>query len=125
MAVDFCTRELGQTFTRQGRGPDAQGSTNTDRYSRALREACDSGNDLQTLGHGDLRRHLQRNEQLLEKTAADCMTQNPKTISASELAIKALELMERHQVTSLVVVDSLRHGVGVLHIHDVLRAKVV
>ena len=74
---------------------------------------------------GDLRRQLQKNERLFEQRAADCMTRHPHTIGGAELAVKALEIMERHSITSLAVVDPQGHPEGVLHLHDLLRAKLV
>ncbi len=73
---------------------------------------------------GDLRRHLQRGEQLFEKRARDVMTRNPKTIGSDELAIKALELMEHHAITSLLIEDTNRRPAGIIHLHDLLRAKI-
>ncbi|MFQ5896632.1 MAG: SIS domain-containing protein [Candidatus Methylomirabilia bacterium] len=74
---------------------------------------------------GDLRRALQRDRQVFEKAASDVMSRNPKTIGRSELAAKALEVMEHHAITQLIVLD--RHGrpEGVIHLHDILRAKLV
>ena len=73
---------------------------------------------------GDLRRHLQRDGQLFEKHARDVMTPHPKTIRADELATKALELMEHHAITSLLIVDATGRPTGMLHLHDLLRAKI-
>jgi arabinose-5-phosphate isomerase len=49
----------------------------------------------------------------------------PKTIGADELAAKALEVMEAWAITSLVVPDADGRPVGVIHMHDILRAKIV
>ena len=73
---------------------------------------------------GDLRRHLQKDGRLFEKRALDVMTPHPKTIGRDELATKALELMERHAITSLLIVDATRRPIGILHLHDLLRAKI-
>lgn len=73
---------------------------------------------------GDLRRHLQRGGQLFEKRARDVMTLNPKTIGSDELATKALELMEHHAITSLLIVDMSHRPAGIIHLHDLLRAKI-
>jgi len=73
---------------------------------------------------GDLRRHLQKDGRLFEKRARDVMTPRPKTISGDELATKALELMEHHAITSLLIVDATGRPTGMLHLHDLLRAKI-
>ena len=73
---------------------------------------------------GDLRRlHLQPGpfDQL---RAGDVATRTPKTIGADDLAAKALEMMEG-TITSLVVVDEGQRPRGVIHMHDILRAKIV
>ncbi|MBI1894254.1 MAG: KpsF/GutQ family sugar-phosphate isomerase [Candidatus Rokubacteria bacterium] len=73
---------------------------------------------------GDLRRHLQKDGRLFEKRARDVMTPRPKTISGDELATKALELMEHHAITSLLIVDATGRPTGIVHLHDLLRAKI-
>lgn len=70
---------------------------------------------------GDLRRHMGAN--LLQATAGEIMTRNPKTIAASTLASAALELLNQSRITALFVVDKGR-PVGILHVHDLLRAGV-
>jgi arabinose-5-phosphate isomerase len=52
------------------------------------------------------------------------MTANPKRIGANELAARALALMEG-VVTSLVIEDGMGRPAGVIHIHDILRAKII
>ncbi len=73
---------------------------------------------------GDLRRHM---EGLLSRTAAEVMTRNPRTIGPEALAEKAVAVMNERKITCLFVVDpeGSRKAVGILHIHDCLRAGVV
>jgi len=52
------------------------------------------------------------------------MTRSPKTVGRSELAAAALELMERHSITQLLIVDEAGRPDGILHLHDLLRAKI-
>ena len=73
---------------------------------------------------GDLRRHQLVHGDLLDRRAGDCMTANPKRIGANELAARALALMEG-VVTSLVIADETGRPTGVIHIHDILRAKII
>ena len=74
---------------------------------------------------GDLRRALQRDQQLLRKRAGEVMTRDPKTIGRGELAAKALEVMEHYAITQLVIVDAQGRPAGIIHLHDILRAKIV
>jgi arabinose-5-phosphate isomerase len=67
---------------------------------------------------GDLRRVLQKDEQILKKTAADCMKRNPITIEAGELASAALQIMEQRKITSLFITDGENHVEGIIHVHD-------
>ncbi len=61
---------------------------------------------LGVISDGDLRRLLeQRGKDVLDLTAGECMTRDPKTISAHEFAATALALMEEKKITSLVVID--------------------
>ncbi|HLF58699.1 MAG TPA: KpsF/GutQ family sugar-phosphate isomerase [Alphaproteobacteria bacterium] len=70
---------------------------------------------------GDLRRHM--SPKLLERRARDVMTANPKTIRPQALAAEALGVMNEKKITSLFAVEN-RRPVGIIHIHDCLRAGV-
>jgi arabinose-5-phosphate isomerase len=74
---------------------------------------------------GDLRRAIEKKHKLEQLTATDVMTSKPKTISKNKLAVEALNKMEKHEITSLVITDSDKKVIGFLHMHDILRAKVV
>ncbi len=74
---------------------------------------------------GDLRRALQKGVDLLQRRVKECMTAGPKTIDREALAAKALEMMERHAITSLLIVDVEGRAEGVIHLHDLLKAGVV
>jgi len=73
---------------------------------------------------GDLRRHM---DGLLDLTAGDVMTQNPTTLPPQALAEEAVAVMNDRKITCLFVVDPAVDGtpLGILHIHDCLRAGVV
>ncbi|MEK7790064.1 MAG: KpsF/GutQ family sugar-phosphate isomerase, partial [Deltaproteobacteria bacterium] len=89
----------------------------------------DSGKLVGIITDGDLRRCLRKTTDkttdFFNQTAADLMTKNPKTIDQEELASKALHIMEKHTITCLFVVDSDAHPAGILHLHDLIRVKVV
>ena len=73
---------------------------------------------------GDLRRMLNKHENLAGLKAVDIMTVNPKSIDADEYAVNALKLMQDKNITQLVVTENERL-VGFLHIHDLLREGIV
>jgi arabinose-5-phosphate isomerase len=75
---------------------------------------------------GDLRRGLERTRDGRALRARDLMSRSPRTIAAGALAGEAVALMERSgPITSLFIVDDSRAPVGVVHLHDLLRAGVV
>ena len=82
----------------------------------------DDGRLVGIVTDGDLRRHM--TPDLLARTVGEVMTQAPKTIGAASLAAEALGIMNRQAITSLFVVDETQHPVGILHIHDCLRAGI-
>jgi arabinose-5-phosphate isomerase len=71
---------------------------------------------------GDLRRHMDPG--LLNQAAADVMTRGPVTIGAKSLAAEALGIMNARSITSLFVVEGGK-PIGILHVHDCLRAGVM
>jgi len=74
---------------------------------------------LGVISDGDLRRLLEhRGKDVLDLTAGDCMTRDPKTIHPQEFAATALAIMEEKKITSLVVVDGNHKLEGVVHLHD-------
>ncbi len=83
------------------------------------------GRLLGVITDGDLRRLHLGEVAIGELTAGGVATRDPKLIRADDLAAKALEVMEAWAITSLVIVDDERRPVGVIHMHDILRAKIV
>jgi arabinose-5-phosphate isomerase len=74
---------------------------------------------------GDLRRFLQEGGDFSKITAGALASCHPKMIGPDELAAKAVEMMERYAITTLVVADSAKGIVGVVHLHDLLRHGIV
>jgi arabinose-5-phosphate isomerase len=75
---------------------------------------------------GDLRRGLERKKDIYKLKAKDLMTRNPKAIAGDALAAKAVAVMERHSITSLFILEnSSRKPVGIIHLHDLLKAGIV
>jgi len=69
---------------------------------------------------GDLRRMLNKTIQIDSITASDIMTKNPKVISADELAVEALNILRKYEITQLAVTDNGFY-IGVIHLHDLLK----
>jgi arabinose-5-phosphate isomerase len=76
------------------------------------------GEMLGVISDGDLRRLLEHDEQVLRRTAAESMKEDPITIAGNELASAALQIMEERKITSLFIVDDARRVEGIIHIHD-------
>ena len=74
---------------------------------------------------GDLRRAMHEYDDPLKSTAGAMAKSNPKTISAEVFAASAVAIMEDYKITSLVIVDGDRRPIGLIHLHDLLKAKVV
>ncbi|MGE0201286.1 MAG: SIS domain-containing protein [Candidatus Melainabacteria bacterium] len=76
------------------------------------------------LTDGDVRRALMQQGDPRHIPLTDCMTRNPKQVSAEDLAEKALRLMETHKITALLITDEQERPVGVIHMHDILQAGI-
>ncbi len=81
--------------------------------------ATEDGTLLGVVSDGDLRRHLERDRTgFLDRRVEECMTTSPVTIQASEMATRALDILEKHRITSLMVVDGSGRIIGIIHLHD-------
>ena len=74
---------------------------------------------------GDLRRLIETGADLRAMRAGDVMSASPKLVRDDALAVEAAELMERHRVTGLLVVDRAGRLVGAINSNDLMRAKVI
>ena len=74
---------------------------------------------------GDLRRSLENRVDLTTTPISAVMTHKPHTIKADRLAVEAVQIMEDHRISQLVVVDESNRPVGALNMHDLFRAKVL
>jgi len=100
--------------------------------SKEVRGVCGvidaEGKLIGSITDGDLRRRLEKSKNPLDDAARDIMNTNPKVVDAAEMAERALFLMEQFAIQNLFVVD--RHSkkphapVGLLHLQDLLRARV-
>lgn len=104
-------------------------SSMTHKDVRGAAGVVDSNGDLVgVITDGDIRRRLEKNGDPLSGVAKDMMTTNPRTIDSDELAEKALFLMEQFQIQMVFVLDKAasqpKKPVGILHIQDLLKAKI-
>lgn len=74
---------------------------------------------------GDIRRAFDNNADIHKTLINQIMTKNPKVIFPGTLAAQALHIMETYKITSLVVIDDKKKPIGVVHMHDILRAGVI
>jgi arabinose-5-phosphate isomerase len=96
------------------------------RKRKGMTTVVDAGGRLVgVITDGDLRRLHLKAKALRTLRAGEAATRQPKVIGADDLAFKALEVMESFEITSLVIVDGEQRPVGVIHMHDILRAKIV
>ncbi|MCA6218487.1 KpsF/GutQ family sugar-phosphate isomerase [Ideonella sp. B7] len=109
-------------------GPDASFSDTMREMSRTGFGATAVVNGDRVLGiftDGDLRRRIEAGQDLRTMRARELMHPTPKLVRADALAVDAADLMERHRITSVLVVDDEGRLVGALNSNDLMRAKVI
>lgn len=74
---------------------------------------------------GDLRRLVEKKGEIFPIPVVEVMNRTPKTITPEELAASAARLLEKHRITALIVIDRRRRPVGIIHLHDIMRAGVI
>jgi arabinose-5-phosphate isomerase len=84
-----------------------------------------AGSLVGVITDGDLRRFVQQGGDFSKGTAGSLASRHPKLIGADELAAKAVEMMERYSITTLVVAENATHIIGVVHLHDLLKHGIV
>ena len=94
-------------------------------YKLGMAMVVDSDRKLSgVLTDGDIRRTVIKYHDISNLRIKDVMTSNPKRITSDAYAASALNLMEKFSITTLAVVDENNVPVGVIHVHDLLRAGV-
>ncbi|MCX7176885.1 MAG: KpsF/GutQ family sugar-phosphate isomerase [Proteobacteria bacterium] len=91
----------------------------------AVRGAGNGGALLGIFTDGDLRRAMQKLGDLRDTPVGQVMTRQPRTIAPGRLAVEAVQLMEDHKITQLLVLDADGRLCGAISMHDLFRAKVV
>lgn len=71
---------------------------------------------------GDLRRLLADTDTIGDYTAGDIMVKNPKTLASDEFAVTAFNLMEKHNITQVIITNADLKPIGIVHLHDLLEA---
>ncbi len=84
----------------------------------------DKGNIAGIITDGDLRRMLEKTPNPQHVVAKEIMSRRPKTIESNQLAIKALEMMKKHNITSVLVTKDGNYA-GVIHLHDLLKEGII
>lgn len=85
----------------------------------------DKGNHLLgIITDGDLRRMLEKSVQIDKITAGDIMTRNPVTIGPGEMAVDALDLLRKKEITQLAVTENGKYA-GIIHLHDLIREGLI
>ena len=84
-----------------------------------------AGRVLGIFTDGDLRRLVEKGQDLRQLCAADVMHRNPSTIALAALAVEAAELMELRRITSVLVIDAKGLLCGAVNSNDLMRAKVI
>jgi arabinose-5-phosphate isomerase len=75
--------------------------------------------------HGDFARYFQTDPKVGERLVADLMTLNPVSVHKDKLAVEVLNLLERHRIDDLVVVDDVNMPVGIVDSQDLTRLKLL
>lgn len=84
-----------------------------------------AGRVIGVVTSGDLTRRMERQEDIFETPVSEVMNQAPKVVDADELAAAAVYVMETHGIMALPVVSAEHRLVGLVHLHDLLRANAV
>lgn len=82
------------------------------------------GSLLGIITDGDLRRMLEKNSDIEKVKAGDIMTRNPKTIGSEELAISALDVLRKNEISQLAVTNGGKYE-GIIHLHDLIREGLI
>lgn len=99
--------------------------TMTEVRAGAAVVADESGQLLGIFTHGDFVRHFQSDPGIADRLVGDLMTLNPVTVHQDKLAVEVLNLLERHRIDDLVVVDDHQTPVGIVDSQDLTKLKLL
>ena len=84
----------------------------------------DNNQLLGIITDGDLRRMLEKNVAIEQVKAGDIMTADPKTIGPDELAVNALDMLRKNEISQLAVIDNGKYA-GIIHLHDLIKEGLI
>ncbi|HEY0030647.1 MAG TPA: KpsF/GutQ family sugar-phosphate isomerase [Bacteroidia bacterium] len=84
----------------------------------------DNGNLVGVITDGDIRRMLEKADSINTLKASDIMNKTPKQVDADELAVAAMQLLEKYNITQLIVTDKGKYH-GFVHLHDLLKEGII
>jgi arabinose-5-phosphate isomerase len=99
--------------------------TMTEVRAGAAVVADEEGQLLGIFTHGDFVRHFQSDQKIADRLVGDLMTLNPVTVHQDKLAVEVLNLLERHRIDDLVVVDDNQAPVGIVDSQDLTKLKLL
>jgi arabinose-5-phosphate isomerase len=99
--------------------------TMTEVRAGAAVVADEEGQLLGIFTHGDFVRHFQSDNKIADRLVGDLMTLNPVTVHQDKLAVEVLNLLERHRIDDLVVVDDHQAPVGIVDSQDLTKLKLL
>jgi arabinose-5-phosphate isomerase len=99
--------------------------TMTDVRAGAAVVSDENGQLLGIFTHGDFVRHFQSDAKIADRLVGDLMTLNPVTVHQDKLAVEVLNLLERHRIDDLVVVDDHQAPVGIVDSQDLTKLKLL
>ncbi|MGB3776252.1 MAG: KpsF/GutQ family sugar-phosphate isomerase [Leeuwenhoekiella sp.] len=85
----------------------------------------DNNELLGVVTDGDIRRMLEKNDILTGLTAIDIMSANPKVVNENELAVAAMDILEKHSISQLLAVDDNGQYTGIVHLHDLIKEGII
>lgn len=94
------------------------------KYRLGATAVIDKNNIIGIITDGDIRRMLEKHEDLVHLTANDIMTSVPKAIGREVLAVEALHIMRQHNISQLLVTQEGRYE-GIIHIQDLLKEGII
>lgn len=84
----------------------------------------ENGNLVGVITDGDIRRMLEKSDSISSLKASDIMNKTPKKIEAEEMAVNAMALLEKYNISQLIVVDKDKYF-GFVHLHDLLKEGII
>lgn len=94
------------------------------KYRLGATAVIKKGNIIGIITDGDIRRMLEKHDDLAHLTATDIMTHNPKEIGREVLAVEALHIMRHHNISQLLVTQEERYE-GIIHLQDLLKEGII